>query len=199
MGYEAVFIGSGAGLPRFMGIPGESLNGVYSANEYPDPHQPDEGLSRGQQNPDQAQRQGRRGRRRQRRDGRGALAPSVWARKRFTSSTAAAWKSFRARKEEVEHAEEEGIIFKTLTNPVEVLGDENGEVCGMRCVEMELGEPDASGRRRPIVKEGSEFVLDVDTDDHVHRHQPEPAHPPYHARAWRRTSTAASSPTAMTV
>ena len=68
-----------------------------------------------------------------------------------------------ARKEEVEHAEEEGIIFKTLTNPVEVLGDENGEVCGMRCVEMELGEPDASGRRRPIEKEGSEFVLEVDT------------------------------------
>ena len=68
-----------------------------------------------------------------------------------------------ARREEVEHAEEEGIIFKTLTNPVEVLGNENGEVCGMRCVEMELGEPDASGRRRPIVKEGSEFVLDVDT------------------------------------
>ena len=68
-----------------------------------------------------------------------------------------------ARKEEVEHAEEEGIIFKTLTNPVEVLGDENGCVKGMTCVEMELGEPDASGRRRPIVKEGSEFELDVDT------------------------------------
>ena len=68
-----------------------------------------------------------------------------------------------ARKEEVEHAEEEGIIFKTLTNPTEVLGDENGWVKGMTCVEMELGEPDASGRRRPIVKEGSEFVLDVDT------------------------------------
>ena len=68
-----------------------------------------------------------------------------------------------ARKEEVEHAEEEGIVFKTLTNPTEVLGDENGWVKGMTCVEMELGEPDASGRRRPIVKEGSEFVLDVDT------------------------------------
>ena len=68
-----------------------------------------------------------------------------------------------ARKEEVEHAEEEGIIFKTLTNPTEVLGDENGWVKGMTCVEMELGEPDASGRRRPIVKEGSEFVLNVDT------------------------------------
>ncbi|MCI6786215.1 MAG: FAD-dependent oxidoreductase, partial [Oscillospiraceae bacterium] len=68
-----------------------------------------------------------------------------------------------ARKEEVEHAEEEGIIFKTLTNPTEVLGDENGWVKGMTCVEMELGEPDASGRRRPIVKEGSEFELEVDT------------------------------------
>ena len=68
-----------------------------------------------------------------------------------------------ARKEEVEHAEEEGIVFKTLTNPTEVLGDENGWVKGMTCVEMELGEPDASGRRRPIVKEGSEFVLDIDT------------------------------------
>ena len=68
-----------------------------------------------------------------------------------------------ARKEEVEHAEEEGIVFKTLTNPTEVLGDENGWVKGMTCVEMELGEPDASGRRRPLVKEGSEFVLNVDT------------------------------------
>ena len=68
-----------------------------------------------------------------------------------------------ARKEEVEHAIEEGIIFRTLTNPVEVLGDEKGNVCGMRCVEMELGEPDVSGRRRPIVKEGSEFTLEVDT------------------------------------
>ena len=67
-----------------------------------------------------------------------------------------------ARKEEVEHAVEEGIIFKTLSNPVEVLGDADGSVCGMRCVEMELGEPDASGRRRPVVKEGSEFVLEVD-------------------------------------
>ena len=68
-----------------------------------------------------------------------------------------------ARKEEVEHAEEEGIIFKTLTNPIEVLGDENGNVKGMKCVEMELGEPDESGRRRPVVKPDSEFVLDIDT------------------------------------
>jgi len=68
-----------------------------------------------------------------------------------------------ARKEEVEHAEEEGIIFKTLTNPIEVLGDENGNVKGMKCVEMELGEPDESGRRRPIVKPNSDFTLEVDT------------------------------------
>lgn len=68
-----------------------------------------------------------------------------------------------ARREEVEHAQEEGIIFHTLCNPVEVLGDENGNVCGMRCVRMTLGEPDESGRRRPIVQEGSDFVLDVDT------------------------------------
>jgi len=68
-----------------------------------------------------------------------------------------------ARHEEVEHAEEEGIVFKTLTNPIEVLGDEQGNVCGMKCVEMELGEPDESGRRRPVVKPNSEFVLEVDT------------------------------------
>ena len=68
-----------------------------------------------------------------------------------------------ARKEEVEHAMEEGIIFRTLTNPVEVLGDEKGEVCGMKCVEMELGEPDASGRRSPVVKPGTEFIMDIDT------------------------------------
>ena len=68
-----------------------------------------------------------------------------------------------ARKEEVEHAMEEGIIFKTLCNPVEIIGDENGEVCAVRCDEMELGEPDASGRRRPVVKEGCQFTLEVDT------------------------------------
>ena len=123
-GFEAIYIASGAGLPRFMGIPGESLKGVYSANEY---------LTR------------------------------VNLMKAYQPGSRTGMAELPARKEEVEHAEEEGIIFKTLTNPVEVLGDENGCVKGMTCVEMELGEPDASGRRRPIVKEGSEFELDVDT------------------------------------
>ena len=162
MGFEAVYIASGAGLPRFMGIPGESLKGVYSANEYltrinlmkaykPDSKTPIKKSRRvavvggGNVAMDAARSAKRLG------------AEEVYIVYRR------GMEELPARKEEVEHAKEEGIIFKTLTNPVEVLGDENGFVCGMRCVEMELGEPDASGRRRPVVKEGSEFVLDVDT------------------------------------
>ena len=162
MGFEAVYIASGAGLPRFMGIPGESLKGVYSANEYltrinlmkaykPDSKTPIKKSRRvavvggGNVAMDAARSAKRRG------------AEEVYIVYRR------GMQELPARREEVEHAQEEGIIFKTLTNPVEVLGDENGCVCGMRCVEMELGEPDASGRRRPVVKEGSEFTLDVDT------------------------------------
>ena len=162
MGYEAVYIASGAGLPRFMGIPGESLKGVYSANEYltrinlmkaykPDSKTPIKKSRRvavvggGNVAMDAARSAKRLG------------AEEVYIVYRR------GMQELPARREEVEHAQEEGIIFKTLTNPVEVLGDENGCVCGMRCVEMELGEPDASGRRRPVVKEGSEFTLDVDT------------------------------------
>ena len=162
MGYEAVYIASGAGLPRFMGIPGESLKGVYSANEYltrinlmkaykPDSKTPIKHSKKvavvggGNVAMDAARSAKRLG------------ADEVYIVYRRSMN------ELPARAEEVEHAQEEGIIFKTLTNPVEVLGDENGEVCGIRCVEMELGEPDASGRRRPIVKEGSEFVIDVDT------------------------------------
>ena len=171
MGNEAVFIGSGAGLPRFMGIPGESLKGVYSANEFltrinlmkaylPDSKTPIRHGSKvavvggGNVAMDAARCAKRLG------------AKDVYLVYRRGMA------ELPARREEVEHAEEEGIIFKTLTNPVEVLGynnpddkrdPRNGEVCGMKCVEMELGEPDASGRRRPIVKEGSEFVLDIDT------------------------------------
>ena len=171
MGNEAVFIGSGAGLPRFMGIPGESLKGVYSANEFltrinlmkaylPDSKTPIRHGSKvavvggGNVAMDAARCAKRLG------------AKDVYIVYRRGMA------ELPARREEVEHAEEEGIIFKTLTNPVEVLGynnpddkrdPRNGEVCGMKCVEMELGEPDASGRRRPIVKEGSEFVLDIDT------------------------------------
>ena len=162
MGFEAVYIASGAGLPRFMGIPGESLKGVYSANEYltrinlmkaykPDSKTPIKKSRRvavvggGNVAMDAARSAKRLG------------AEEVYIVYRR------GMQELPARREEVEHAQEEGIIFKTLTNPVEVLGDENGCVCGMRCVEMELCEPDASGRRRPVVKEGSEFTLDVDT------------------------------------
>ncbi len=161
-GFEAIFIGSGAGLPRFMGIPGENLNGVFSANEF---------LTRVNLmkaytgNADTPMKENKNvvvvG------GGNVAMDAARCAKRLGAENVYIVYRrsmdELPARKEEVEHAEEEGIIFKTLTNPVEVLGDENGMVCGMRCVEMELGEPDASGRRRPVVKEGSEFVLDVDT------------------------------------
>lgn len=162
MGYEAVFIGSGAGLPRFMGIPGESLKGVYSANEYltrinlmkayqpgahtPLKHSKNVAVVGG---------------------GNVAMDAARCAKRMGAENVYIVYRrgmeELPARKEEVEHAMEEGIIFKTLTNPVEVLGDADGMVRGMKCVEMELGEPDASGRRRPIVKEGSEFELECDT------------------------------------
>ena len=161
MGFEAVFIGSGAGLPRFMGIPGEDLNGVYSANEF---------LTR--VNLMKAYREGAntpiKKNHRVAVVGGGNVAMDA-ARCALRLGAEEVYIVYRrgmeelpARKEEVEHAEEEGIIFKTLCNPVAVLGDETGFVKGVKCIEMELGEPDASGRRRPIEKPGSEFVLDVD-------------------------------------
>lgn len=162
MGYEAMFIGSGAGLPRFMGIPGESLKGVYSANEY---------LTR--INLMKAYREGsatpiRHSKRVAVVGGGNVAMDAARCAKRLGAEEVfivyrRGMEELPARREEVEHAQEEGIVFKTLCNPIEVLGDENGFVCGMRCNEMELGEPDASGRRSPIAKEGSEFVLDVDT------------------------------------
>ena len=162
MGYEAVYIASGAGLPRFMNIPGESLKGVYSANEYLTRINLMKAYLPGSKTPIQKSR-------RVAVVGGGNVAMDA-ARSAKRLGAEEVYIVYRrgmaelpARKEEVEHAEEEGIIFKTLTNPIEVLGDENGMVCGMKCVEMELGEPDASGRRRPVVKEGSEFTLDVDT------------------------------------
>ena len=161
MGYESIFIGSGAGLPNFMNIPGENLKGVYSANEFltrvnlmkayrPDSDTPIKDCKNvavvggGNVAMDAARSAKRLG------------AENVYIVYRR------GMEELPARKEEVEHAEEEGIIFKTLTNPIEVLGDEHKFVTGIKCVEMELGEPDASGRRRPIVKPDSEFVLDVD-------------------------------------
>ena len=160
-GFEAVFVGSGAGLPKFMNIPGENLKGVFSANEFltrvnlmkayrPDSTTPIK-MSKnvavvggGNVAMDAARCALRLG------------AEHVYIIYRRGMA------ELPARLEEVEHAEEEGIIFKTLTNPTEILGDENGTVCAIKCVEMMLGEPDASGRRRPIVKPDSEHVIDVD-------------------------------------
>jgi len=162
MGYEALFIGSGAGLPRFMGIPGESLKGVYSANEYLTRINLMKAYLPNSATPiKQSEKVAVVG------GGNVAMDAARCAKRLGAKEVYIVYRrgmqELPARHEEVEHAQEEGIIFKTLCNPIEVLGDENGNVCGMRCVEMELGEPDASGRRRPIVKEGSEFVLDVDT------------------------------------
>lgn len=171
MGYEAVFIGSGAGLPNFMGIPGESYKGVYSANEF---------LTRSnlmkayKDNPDTPIMKGGR----VAVVGGGNVAMDA-ARTALRLGAEEVYIVYRrsmeelpARREEVEHAEEEGIIFKLLTNPTEILGynnpddrrdSRNGFVTGMKCIKMELGAPDERGRRRPVEIPGSEFVLDVDT------------------------------------
>ncbi len=162
MGNEAVYIGSGAGLPRFMNIPGESLKGVYSANEYLTRINLMKAYKEGAKTPIKHSKNvavvG---------GGNVAMDAARSAKRMGAENVYIVYRrgmeELPARKEEVEHAEEEGIIFKTLTNPVEVLSDENGEVKGMKCIEMELGEADESGRRRPIAKENSEFVLDVDT------------------------------------
>lgn len=160
-GYDAVYIGSGAGLPRFMGIPGEELKGVYSANEYltrvnlmkaympgsatPIYHAKKVAVVGGGNVAMDAARSAIR---------MGADEVFVLYRRSF--------EEIPARKEEVIHAQEEQIIFKTLTNPTEILGDDDGNVIGIRCVKMELGEPDESGRRSPHPIEGSEFDMDVD-------------------------------------
>ena len=160
-GFEAVFIGSGAGLPKFMNIPGENLKGVYSANEFltrvnlMKAYRPDS-TTPIKQSKNVAVVGG----------GNVAMDAARCALRLGAEKVYIVYRrgmeELPARKEEVEHAEEEGIIFKTLTNPPAILGDETGTVCGMKCVEMELGEPDASGRRRPVVKPDSELVLDVD-------------------------------------
>ena len=162
MGYKAIFIGSGAGLPSFMGIEGEDLIGVYSANEYltrtnlmkaylddydtPIIKSKSVAVVGGCNVAMDAARCAKR---------LGAENVYIVYRRGM--------EEMPARKEEVHHAMEEGIIFKNLNNPVKILGDENGRVRAMECIEMELGEPDASGRRKPIAKEGSNFELPVDT------------------------------------
>ena len=160
-GFDAVFIGSGAGLPKFMGIPGEQANGVFSANEYltrsnlmkafredsntPIMHGKKVAVVGGGNVAMDAARTALR---------LGAEVHIVYRRSE---------EELPARVEEVHHAKEEGIIFDLLTNPVEILEDEKGWVKGIKCIKMELGEPDESGRRRPVEVPGSEFVIDVDT------------------------------------
>ena len=162
MGNEAIFVGSGAGLPRFMNIPGESLKGVYSANEFLTRINLMKAYRDGSKTPIQhAKKVAVVG------GGNVAMDAARSAKRLGAEEVYIVYRrgmeELPARKEEVEHAEEEGIIFKTLNNPVEILGNDEGIVCGMKCVEMELGEPDESGRRRPVEKPDSEFVLDVDS------------------------------------
>ena len=159
-GYEAVFIGSGAGLPKFMNIPGENLKGVYSANEFLTRINLMKAYREGSATPIQrATKVAVVG-------GGNVAMDAARCAKRFGAEVYVVYRrgmeELPARREEVEHAIEEGIIFKTLTNPVAILGDDNKNVRAMTCVEMALGEPDASGRRRPVVKPDSEFTLDVD-------------------------------------
>ena len=161
-GYEAVFVGSGAGLPRFMGIPGESLKGVYSANEFLTRSNLMKAYLPTSKTPI------RTGKKVAVVGGGNVAMDAARSALRLGADTVyivyrRGMAELPARKEEVEHAEEEGIIFKTLCNPVEILSDDEGFVKAITCVEMELGEPDASGRRRPIEKKGSEFTMDVDT------------------------------------
>ena len=161
-GFEAVYIAGGAGLPRFMGIPGEDLKGVYSANEYLTRVNLMKAYKENSKTPIKKSR-------RVAVVGGGNVAMDA-ARCAMRIGAEEVYIVYRrgmeelpARQEEVEHAKEEGIVFKTLTNPVEILGDDNGFVSGVRCVEMQLGEPDESGRRRPVEKPGSEFDIELDT------------------------------------
>lgn len=159
-GFDAVFIGSGAGLPKFMGIPGEQSNGVFSANEYLTRSNLMKSFDENSSTPIM------HGKKVAVVGGGNVAMDAARTALRLGSEVHIVYRrseeELPARVEEVHHAKEEGIIFDLLTNPVEILADDKGWVKGMKCVKMELGEPDESGRRRPVVKEGSEFVLDVD-------------------------------------
>ena len=162
-GFDAIFVGSGAGLPRFMRIPGENLGGVYSANEF----LIRVNLMKGYLFPeyDTPIRIGKNvaviG------GGNVAMDSARCSLRLGAEKVYIVYRRSReelpARAEEAENAEEEGIIFRLLTNPTKFVGDESGWVNGMECIKMELGEPDASGRRRPVPVEGSEFLMDIDT------------------------------------
>lgn len=160
-GFEAVYVGSGAGLPKFMGIPGENLKGVYSANEFLTRVNLMKSYKEASSTPIMhAKKVAVVG------GGNVAMDAARCAKRLGAEEVYIVYRrseeELPARKEEVEHAKEEGIVFKLLHNPIEILSDDNFSVKGMRCAEMELGEPDASGRRRPIPKKDSEFILDVD-------------------------------------
>ena len=159
--FDAVFIGSGAGLPKFMGIPGEQANGVFSANEYLTRNNLMKAFNEDSSTPIM------RGKKTAVVGGGNVAMDAARTALRLGSEVHIVYRrseeELPARVEEVHHAKEEGIIFDILTNPVEILTDENGWVNGIKCIRMELGEPDESGRRRPVEVEGSEFVIDVDT------------------------------------
>jgi len=161
-GYDAVFVGSGAGLPRFMGIEGENLNGVLSANEF---------LTRvnlmGAWNPEKSDTPVYVGRKVVVVGGGNVAMDAARTALRLGAATTIVYRrtenELPARKEEVHHAKEEGIEFAMLTNPVEIIGDEKGWVKSVKCIRMELGEPDESGRRSPVAVPGSEFEIETDT------------------------------------
>ncbi|MBR6486498.1 MAG: NADPH-dependent glutamate synthase [Lachnospiraceae bacterium] len=160
-GFDAVFIGSGAGLPKFMGIPGEQANGVFSANEY---------LTRSnlmKAFDDEYDTPIRPGQKVAVEGGGNVAMDAARTALRLGADVTVVYRrseaELPARVEEVHHAKEEGIKFNLLTNPTEILVDDNGWVRGMKCVKMELGEPDESGRRSPVVIEGSEFEMELDT------------------------------------
>ncbi|MCR5304835.1 MAG: NADPH-dependent glutamate synthase [Lachnospiraceae bacterium] len=160
-GFSAVFVGSGAGLPKFMHIPGEQLNGVFSANEYLTRSNLMKAFREDSDTPVM------RGKKTVVVGGGNVAMDAARTALRLGSEVHIVYRrsmeELPARREEVIHAEHEGIIFDLLTNPVEILGDEKGWVTGIRCVRMELGEPDQSGRRRPVEVKGSEFDIEADT------------------------------------
>ena len=160
-GFAAVFVGSGAGLPKFMGIPGENFNGVFSANEFLTRNNLMKAFRDDYMTPIHA------GKKVVVVGGGNVAMDAARTALRLGAETTIVYRrtenELPARREEVHHAKEEGIQFAMLTNPVEILGDENGWVTGVRCIRMELGEPDASGRRSPVEVPGSEFDIETDT------------------------------------
>jgi glutamate synthase (NADPH/NADH) small chain len=162
-GFDAVFLGTGAGLPHFMGVPGENLGGVYSANEY----LTRSNLMKAYRFPEYDTPIVRSRRVAVIGGGNVAMDAARTARRLGALEVRLVYRRSRAempaRVEEIHHAEEEGIVFELLTNPIEMLGDDKGHVRALRCLRMKLGEPDASGRRRPVPVPGSEFDIEADT------------------------------------